>query len=163
MINAEPKGGVKKLMEGTNTASVDNIRLFYKVGKILGTGSFGSVRLCTSKYEATRKYALKTIAKERMGTKIYMLRRELEILKALDHPNIVKFYEIYMDDMYIHFVMEYCEGGDLYNRLIANGPFEEEVAKKIIEKLISALIHMHQKDVAHRDLKPENILFVKSL
>lgn len=58
-----------------------------------------------------------------MGKKIYMLRRELEILKALDHPNIVKFYETYMDDMYIHFVMEYCEGGDLYNRLIINGSF----------------------------------------
>ena len=64
-----------------------------------------------------------------------------------------------MDEMYIHFVMEYCEGGDLYNRLIQNGPFNEEIAKKIIEKLISALAHMHSKDVVHRDLKPENILF----
>ena len=46
---------------------------------------------------------------------LYLLRRELDVLKTLDHPNIVKFYEIYLDEMYIHFVMEYCSGGDLYN------------------------------------------------
>ena len=78
-----------------------------------------------------------------MGEKIHMFRRELEILKTLDHPNIVKFYEIYMDKMFIHFVMEYCEGSDLYNRLTNQGPFDEETAKKIIEKIVSALIHMH--------------------
>ena len=105
-------------IKDSNTASLDNIRQFFKVGKLLGTGSFGSVRLCTSRFEYSRQYAVKTIAKERMDQKIYMLRRELEILKNLDHPSIIKFYEIYMDEMYIHLVMEYCEGGDLYSKLM---------------------------------------------
>lgn len=72
-----------------------------------------------------------------------MLRRELEILKNLDHPNIIKFYGIYMDDMYIHYVMEFCavffkndlfnlKGGDLYNYISNNGYFKEAEAVKII-------------------------------
>ena len=56
-----------------------------------------------------RKYAIKTITKARIGERIHLLRRELEILKTLDHPNVIKFYEIYMDEKYIHFIMEYCE------------------------------------------------------
>lgn len=50
-----------------------------------------------------------------------MLRRELEILKTLDHPNIVKFYEIFYDEKYIHFIMEHCSGGDLYTFILRNG------------------------------------------
>lgn len=68
-----------------------------------------------------------------------MLRRELEILKTLDHPNIVKFYEIFIDEKYIHFVMEHCQGGDLYTFIVKNGYSEEKDAVKIILKIFSAV------------------------
>ena len=57
-----------------------------------------------------------------MQNKIHMLKRELDILKALDHPNIVKFFGIYMDVMYIHFIMEYCEGDNLFANFKKTGP-----------------------------------------
>ena len=53
-----------------------------------------------------------------MQNKIHLLKRELDILKALDHPNIIKFFEIHIDVMYYHIIMEYCEGGDLYAHVI---------------------------------------------
>lgn len=89
------------------------MKLFYKIGKVIGNGQFGKVRLAQLHRESSRQFAVKTIAKSKMGEKIYMLRRELEILKTLDHPNIVKFYETYQDDQNLYFVMEYCSGGDL--------------------------------------------------
>ena len=60
-----------------------------------------------------------------MQNKLHLLKRELDILKALDHPNIIKFFEIYMDVMYIHFIMEYCEGGDLFRHVVKFGPLNE--------------------------------------
>ena len=60
-----------------------------------------------------------------MQNKIHLLKRELDILKALDHPNIIKFFEIYMDAIYIHFIMEYCEGGNLFEHVIKTGPLSE--------------------------------------
>ncbi len=72
-----------------------------------------------------------------------MLSRELEILKTMDHPNIIKFYEIYHDEMYVHFVMEYCEGGDLYQRVKNNSSFSEENTAEIMKKAISAIAYIH--------------------
>ena len=95
-----------------------------------------------------------------MKNKFHKLRRELEILKNLDHPNIVKFYGIYMDDYKIHYVMEYLQGVDLFSQVIENGHFKEAEAVKIIQKIFSATNHMHQRGVIHRDLKPENIMFL---
>jgi calcium-dependent protein kinase len=86
--------------------------------KLLGHGSFGTVRLAKLRDHSgdndTRRFAIKTIQKDRVKDKSYLLKRELEILKTLDHPNIIKFYEIYHDELYIHYVMEYCSGGDLF-------------------------------------------------
>ena len=60
-----------------------------------------------------------------MQNKNHLLKRELDILKALDHPNIIKFFEIYMDVKYIHFIMEYCHGGDLFSHVIKTRPLNE--------------------------------------
>lgn len=94
-----------------------------------------------------------------MGEKAYMLRRELEILKTLDHPNVIKFYEIFHDQENFHFVMEYCSGGDIYSHIQEKGFFGESYAANIMHKIFSAVAHMHSKDVIHRDLKPENLMF----
>ena len=88
-----------------------------------------------------------------------MLEQELDILLEVDHPNIIRFYEAYRDNKYYHLVMEYCSGGELFEKLIEQGIFSEANAATIIKKLLSALRYLHDKDIAHRDLKPENIIF----
>jgi len=102
-------------------------------------------------------YALKTIILSRVSPEfIEELRNEIGILKSLDHPNIVKAFEVFENkNQKIYIVMELCSGGDLYRRL----PYSEKEAAKISGKLLSAIAYMHDNDVVHRDLKFENIMF----
>jgi calcium-dependent protein kinase len=86
--------------------------------------------------------------------------RELEILKTLDHPNIIKFYETYKDEKYYHLVMEYCSGGELMEKLAREGKINESMTRKIMKKLFSAVNYLHERGICHRDLKPENFLFM---
>lgn len=104
-------------------------------------------------------FAIKTILKERVKDKSYLLKRELDILKSLDHPNIIKFYEIYHDERYIHYVTEYCSGGDLFQYVMQKSQLDEVESASIMFQLFSAVNYVHSKNIIHRDLKPENILF----
>jgi len=100
------------------------------------------------------------VEKAKLKNKQFMLLRELDVLKTLDHPNIIKFYEVYQDPMWFYFCMEYCSGGELLERITKKRFFKEREAVKIMYKLTSAIIHMHAKGIVHRDLKPENVLFL---
>lgn len=80
-------------------------------------------------------------------------------MRKADHPNIINFYEIYSDENHFHIVTEYCEGGELFEHIIDKGTISEKEAANIILKIVSALRHLHLKNICHRDLKPENILF----
>ncbi|CAD8062902.1 unnamed protein product [Paramecium sonneborni] len=95
----------------------------------------------------------------RMREQFYLVLRELDILTQLDHPNIIKVFEEYEDDMYYHFVMEYCSGGELLERIVEKGYIGESESKQIMQQLFSAINYLHSMGIAHRDLKPENILF----
>ncbi|CAD8059692.1 unnamed protein product [Paramecium primaurelia] len=95
----------------------------------------------------------------RMREQFYLVLRELDILTQLDHPNIIKVFEEYEDDMYYHFVMEYCSGGELLERIVEQGYIGESESKVIMQQLFSAINYLHSMGIAHRDLKPENILF----
>jgi calcium-dependent protein kinase len=86
------------------------------------------------------------------------LKYEIDILKNLDHPNILKLYEVYEDKQNIYLVTEFCSGGELFDEIIAKGRFEEHEAAFIMKQLFSAIAYCHSKNVCHRDLKPENIL-----
>jgi serine/threonine protein kinase len=102
-------------------------------------------------------YALKAIQKDQVN-EIYHaeMRNEIEILKHLDHPNIVRIFESFEHKRQIYLVMEYCSGGDLYERC---HPYTEQETAKIVTKILSAVAYMHKRGVVHRDLKFENILF----
>jgi len=80
----------------------------------------------------------------------------------VDHPNIVKFYQVYRDSKYFHIVMELCDGVELFEHLTNIGKFSEADAALIIKQILSAIKHLHDKNIAHRDLKPENIIFINS-
>lgn len=88
-----------------------------------------------------------------------MLESEINILKELDHPNIVRFYETYIDYKYIHIVMQMCTGGELFDRIVKLEKFSEKDAAELMKKILSAVQHLHEHNICHRDLKPENFLF----
>ena len=102
---------------------------------------------------------MKTLTKEKMKKDLHLLIRELDILSSLDHPNVVKFYESYQDDKFFHLVMEYCEGGELLERIIEKGNLSENECAKIMIKICSGINYLHERGICHRDLKPENFLF----
>ena len=86
------------------------------------------------------------------------LRYEIDILKNLDHPNILRLYETIEDNNSIYLVTEICEGGELFDEILARNRFEEKDAAPIMKQLLSAINYCHKKNVCHRDLKPENVL-----
>jgi calcium-dependent protein kinase len=105
---------------------MENVADNYEFGKVLGNGQFGVVREATKlKSTSKTKYAIKSINKTSLEGQEQLLQRELEILHKLDHPNVIKLYEIYEDNKYIHLVTEVCTGGDLFDRIVTLGGYPE--------------------------------------
>ena len=84
---------------------------------------------------------------------------EISILRLIDHPNIVKIYEVYENSDYIDIVMDLLKGEDLLKALMAETFYDEDQIKKIIHQLMEAICYIHKKGIMHRDIKPENIVF----
>lgn len=85
----------------------ENIRKVYKIGKGLGTGQFGTVRIASPYSNLKEKFAIKSVPRESNEDYIRQLEKEFRILRDVDHPNIIKFFETYQDQKYFHFVIEY--------------------------------------------------------
>ena len=100
----------------------------------IGTGAFAEVWLCTHKrtkdVRAVKVFDKSTLTAGEIKSRSVFV--EVEILKTLDHPNILKVYEYFEDDLKYYIVMEYCEGGDLFDRIEAEGTFTERYASKIM-------------------------------
>ena len=130
----------------------------YIRGKKLGSGSFGTV------YEAKNilfntKIAMKIIVKQKnMNNKF--IKNEIDILKKLSHPNIVRIYEFYESSNCFYLINEYCDAGELYN-YINNSTLNEQQLSIIFYQVFSGLCYLHENNILHRDLKPENILISK--
>lgn len=122
-----------------------------------GGAKDGSVNHVNEQVADGTLYALKTILLDRVSTSFYQeLQNEIAILRTLDHPNIVRLYEVYVNKHNtIYMVLELCDGGDLHKRQ----PYSEKEAAKYTHQLLSAILYMHERGVVHRDLKYENILF----
>jgi len=101
------------------TFSQTDVRKVYTFHRMLGGGHFGTVRLASPRSDPELSFAVKSILKEDIKKDIALLEEELAILQKVDHPNIVKFHESYIDHRYVHIVMEYCNGGELFDRIIA--------------------------------------------
>ena len=83
---------------------------------------------------------------------------EIKILSLLDHPNIVRLFEVFEDDKNFYLIMELCHGGNLLSRM-KNNKYKEKAAAVLMEQIVSAVAYCHEKGICHRDLKPENVLF----
>ena len=105
---------------------------------------------------------MKILRKEKLGSpdgfEIQRFIHEIEMLKRLDHPNIIKLYEFYEDDKRYYLVMELCTGGELFDEIAQRGHFDEPEAAAIIQQILAAVAYCHRQNIVHRDLKPENIL-----
>ncbi|KAG7360442.1 protein kinase [Nitzschia inconspicua] len=134
----------------------------YKILEILGSGSYGTVRKCKDR-KTGELLACKTIKKSKVDN-FENLRREITILESVDHPNIIKFVDVYEDEKYIHLVTELCTGGELYDRVLEKaespeGHFQEDDAAILIRDILDAIRYMHdEKHIVHRDLKVQNFL-----
>lgn len=89
-----------------------------------------------------------------------MVLREIELMKVLDHPNIVRFHEVYEEKTRFYLVMELLSGRDLFERLSENMKIEESEAKIYMWQMLLAVRYLHGHNIAHLDLKPENFMFV---
>jgi calcium/calmodulin-dependent protein kinase I len=86
------------------------------------------------------------------------LINEMNIMRLLNHPNIIRLYEVYEGEHHIYFVMEYLKGGELFERVTKKGHYLEKDAALLFSKFLSGLAFMHENKVMHRDIKPENII-----
>ncbi len=138
----------------------------YKISqstKVIGAGSFGKVFLSENISDPSFQVAIKVLNKAKVKDNIQGIKEEVRILTKLDHPNIVKYYETYDDVKYMYLVMEYCPGGELFEKIASQKDqmFGEGEASKIMKKLLRAINHCHASGVVHRDIKPENIMYGK--
>ena len=138
----------------------ENINDVYEISSKVSSGYYGTVSMACFKNDPSKFYAVKSISKTNLSMKsLRNLICEIQILAKLDHPNIVKYYETYDDDKYFHLVMELCEGGELFQRIVSKKHLEEKDAAEILFKLTHAISHCHSRGIVHRDIKAENVLF----
>lgn len=130
----------------------------YELGRLLGHGTFAKVYHAKN-LQTNKNVALKVVGKEKV-IKVGMMeqiKREISVMKMVEHPNIVELYEVMASKSKIYIAMELVRGGELFNK-IAKGRLREDVARVYFQQLISAIDFCHSRGVYHRDLKPENLL-----
>ena len=130
----------------------------YLAGKKIGKGTFGSVYECQNKI-FSNKVAMKIILKNYLMNNS-LIKNEIDILKKLSHPNIVRIYEFYESNNCFYIINEFCPCGELYN-FINNSKLDEEQLSVIFYQVFSGLKYLHENNILHGDLKPENILISK--
>ncbi|GAB5354603.1 hypothetical protein AAMO2058_000133200 [Amorphochlora amoebiformis] len=150
-----------------DTATEDRLQ-DYKFIHVLGQpGHFGECWKAERKVEGKwEECAVKKIAKSRFmkgasRQKKYLevFRHEIKVMKKMDHPNVIHFYEAFEDSKFLYLSMELCSGGELFKH-IENGKLSEKRAAQILFQLLKGLKHMHDMNIAHCDLKPENFVFL---
>ena len=113
--------------------SPTDIRKVLSFEGLIGGGHFGTVYKAYSRIDHGRKFAVKSISKYKISDRsLVRLQQELEILESIDHPNLVHYHGTFVDNQFIHIVMELCTGGELFEKITVEKKIEEKQAAKIV-------------------------------
>ncbi|XP_041764985.1 mucin-12 isoform X3 [Anopheles merus] len=160
------KATIENIMSGIeNTGAVKmnnhrkKLRQRFDIIKKLGQGTYGKVQLGINK-ETGQEVAIKTIKKSKIETEadLIRIRREVQIMSSVQHPNIIHIYEVFENREKMVLVMEFAAGGELYDYLSERKVLAEEEARRIFRQVSTAIYYCHKHKICHRDLKLENIL-----
>ena len=135
----------------------------YLIKDTIGKGTFSTVKL-GEHIKTKQKVAIKILNKDKIKAKedSIRIRREIKILQMMDHPNIIKTYKVTENAKNYYIIMEYCNGGELFNYIVEKEKLGQNEASMFFYQLINALDYIHSLGIAHRDLKPENLLLVEN-
>lgn len=144
------------MLIGENKAVVSQI---YKIVEKLGQGTFGKVYKVIHQPTGLHR-AMKVVKKASLKYQDddQKFLKEIEVLSNLDHPNIIKVYEYFVDSANYYVITELALGGELYEQIDKVDHFTEKNAAAVIKQLISCICYLHGRNIVHRDLKPENLL-----
>ncbi|XP_014392861.1 PREDICTED: MAP/microtubule affinity-regulating kinase 4 [Myotis brandtii] len=130
----------------------------YRLLRTIGKGNFAKVKLARHILTG-RQVAIKIIDKTQLNpSSLQKLFREVRIMKGLNHPNIVKLFEVIETEKTLYLVMEYASAGEVFDYLVSHGRMKEKEARAKFRQIVSAVHYCHQKNIVHRDLKAENLL-----
>ncbi len=149
-----------RYFDKSNFINMKNQNLFseYQFCDRIGEGAYGYVY--KTMHKKLKYYrAIKALKKVNIDEETFF--NEINILKTVDHPNIIKLFELYYDSGFYYLIEEYCSVGDLYDYIRQQKDLSEKKVAKIMNQLLLAVNHLHSKKIVHRDLKPENIVFIK--
>mmetsp|Transcript_6353 Transcript_6353/g.10535 ORF Transcript_6353/g.10535 Transcript_6353/m.10535 type:complete len:439 (-) Transcript_6353:4-1320(-) len=156
---ANGNGNVPQVYEGEDSEKAMHAK--YELLEVLGVGSTSTVHRCMDR-KTMRDCACKVIDKrhiaERFQGMMEQFHTEIQSLRKLQHPNIIRLYDVFISEEKIFIVMELMHGGELFDYVVQKGTLTEEEASAIVRKVTSAIVYMHSKNIIHRDLKPENLL-----
>jgi len=142
-----------------NIVNLKEINSCYKLDREVGRGSFASVIKGYSRVTNAAR-AIKCVSKQRMLGKEHHIDKEIDILKSIDHPNVVKLYELFEDSDNIYMVLEMCFGGALLDYVRRGGHLDESQGANVMLQLLRAVFYLHANRICHRDIKPANCLLV---
>uniref|UniRef100_UPI00398EF6DA death-associated protein kinase 1 isoform X4 n=1 Tax=Pristiophorus japonicus TaxID=55135 RepID=UPI00398EF6DA len=142
----------------------ENVDDYYEIGQDLGSGQFAIVKKCTEKSSGIG-YAAKFIKKRRSkssrrGVSREDIEREVNILKEIQHPNIITMRDVYENKTDVILILELVSGGELFDFLAEKESLTEEEATEFLKQILNGVHYLHSKCIAHFDLKPENIMLL---
>ena len=140
-----------------------SISTYYDIGESIGKGKFGRVKLAIHK-KTNKKVAVKILKKKKMDAEDFELyKREVEILKICQHPNIIRLLDVFENSEYIYIVMEYLSGGPLLQYFKERKyKLKESRVRDIAHQISTSLFYLKSFGIAHRDMKPDNIMMASN-
>mmetsp|Transcript_52818 Transcript_52818/g.85470 ORF Transcript_52818/g.85470 Transcript_52818/m.85470 type:complete len:665 (-) Transcript_52818:184-2178(-) len=133
----------------------------YTLGATLGKGSFAVVKEAQRK-DSGKRFAVKMIERANPAFDVEALRKEIDTMQRINHPNCIRLHDVFEEEKYICLVLDLVTGGELFDRIIARGHYSEKDAAEVSKEVLLAVAYLHAQGIVHRDLKPENLLYMSN-